>query len=73
MTVTVSAGTDVRRVPRPRIEVLDVLRGVAILGTLATNIWIFTDPLGPAAPFADPARTAGVVETLLPETDGLLD
>ncbi|WP_199736237.1 DUF418 domain-containing protein [Micromonospora sp. HM5-17] len=23
---------------------LDVLRGVAILGTLATNIWIFTDP-----------------------------
>lgn len=32
-----------------RIEVLDVLRGVAILGTLGTNIWFFTDPLGPVA------------------------
>ncbi|MGH3695483.1 MAG: DUF418 domain-containing protein [Pseudonocardiaceae bacterium] len=29
-----------------RIEALDVLRGVAILGTLGTNIWIFTDPDG---------------------------
>ncbi|MGH3872942.1 MAG: DUF418 domain-containing protein [Pseudonocardiaceae bacterium] len=35
-----------------RIEVLDVLRGVAILGTLGTNIWIFTDPLGPAGAFS---------------------
>ncbi|MGH3915051.1 MAG: DUF418 domain-containing protein [Pseudonocardiaceae bacterium] len=31
-----------------RIDVLDVLRGLAILGTLGTNIWIFTDPQGPA-------------------------
>jgi uncharacterized protein len=30
-----------------RITALDVLRGVAILGTLGTNIWIFTDPAGP--------------------------
>lgn len=30
-----------------RIGALDVLRGVAILGTLGTNIWIFTDPNGP--------------------------
>ncbi|WP_299036924.1 DUF418 domain-containing protein [uncultured Pseudokineococcus sp.] len=30
----------------PRVAALDVARGVAILGTLATNIWIFTDPQG---------------------------
>ncbi|HKR51358.1 MAG TPA: DUF418 domain-containing protein [Pseudonocardiaceae bacterium] len=35
-----------------RIEVLDLLRGVAILGTLGTNIWIFTNPLGPAGVFS---------------------
>ncbi|WP_245642656.1 DUF418 domain-containing protein [Nonomuraea candida] len=29
-----------------RIDALDVLRGVAILGTLGTNIWIFTAPGG---------------------------
>lgn len=36
-------------VPPPtarRIASLDVLRGVAILGTLGTNVWIFTDPAG---------------------------
>lgn len=32
-----------------RIAALDVLRGIAILGTLATNIWIFTAPGGPGA------------------------
>ncbi|MEJ5889636.1 DUF418 domain-containing protein [Pseudokineococcus marinus] len=29
-----------------RVVALDVARGLAILGTLATNIWIFTDPQG---------------------------
>lgn len=33
--------------PRPtRLPALDVLRGIAILGTLGTNIWILTDPAG---------------------------
>ncbi|MEU3013231.1 DUF418 domain-containing protein [Nocardia asteroides] len=33
--------------PRPgRLLALDVLRGIAILGTLGTNVWIFTDPAG---------------------------
>lgn len=31
-----------------RIAALDVLRGLAIIGTLASNIWIFTAPGGPA-------------------------
>ena len=30
----------------PRLPALDVLRGIAILGTLATNIWIFSHPEG---------------------------
>lgn len=33
--------------PRPaRLRALDILRGIAILGTLGTNIWILTDPEG---------------------------
>ncbi|MEU1523639.1 DUF418 domain-containing protein [Nocardia rhamnosiphila] len=33
--------------PRPpRLAALDVLRGIAILGTLGTNVWILTDPEG---------------------------
>ncbi|MGV0805389.1 DUF418 domain-containing protein [Mycolicibacterium setense] len=29
-----------------RLQSLDVLRGIAILGTLGTNVWIFTNPAG---------------------------
>ncbi|GII05639.1 DUF418 domain-containing protein [Planobispora takensis] len=47
-----------------RIDALDVLRGVAIMGTLGTNIWIFTDPGGPAAVF-DALAQPGAVESFL--------
>jgi uncharacterized protein len=41
--------TDLKQAPTSsRIAAVDVVRGVAILGTLGTNIWIFTDPQGPA-------------------------
>ncbi|WP_197519845.1 DUF418 domain-containing protein [Pseudonocardia sp. HH130630-07] len=35
-----------------RLSAPDVLRGLAIAGTFATNIWVFADPRGPAAVFA---------------------
>ncbi|MFD5408842.1 DUF418 domain-containing protein [Streptomyces nojiriensis] len=48
-----------------RLPLLDVLRGAAILGTLMTNVWIFTSPgsewgvlqgsLKPLDPIADPS------------------
>ncbi|GAA4927836.1 DUF418 domain-containing protein [Streptomonospora halophila] len=44
---TTSAGARARPAPeavRGRLPLLDVLRGTAILGTLATNIWVFTAP-----------------------------
>ncbi|UBU17418.1 DUF418 domain-containing protein [Nonomuraea gerenzanensis] len=47
-----------------RIDALDVLRGAAILGTLGTNIWIFTDPAGPLA-FLSFGGDPGVVEAFL--------
>ncbi|MFC7404873.1 DUF418 domain-containing protein [Georgenia alba] len=47
----VAVPPDASRAPR-RVAALDVLRGVAILGTLGTNIWLFTTPGGPAAWFA---------------------
>ncbi|MGR6920870.1 DUF418 domain-containing protein [[Actinomadura] parvosata] len=47
-----------------RIDALDVLRGVAILGTLGTNIWIFTDPAGPLGILSFGGEP-GVVETFL--------
>lgn len=55
-----------------RIVALDVIRGIAILGTLGTNIWLFTDPLGPTNLLAG-LQTDGVVERiLLPVTNGKL-
>ncbi|MEU6645092.1 DUF418 domain-containing protein [Saccharomonospora sp. NPDC046836] len=50
-----------------RVVALDVIRGVAILGTLGTNIWIFTDPQGAAGflTLPEPDSFAGAVETFL--------
>ncbi|MFC4009376.1 DUF418 domain-containing protein [Nonomuraea purpurea] len=47
-----------------RIDALDVLRGVAIMGTLGTNIWIFTAPGGPTE-FLQFGGGAGAAETFL--------
>lgn len=42
----------------PRIPLLDVLRGIAILGTLSMNIWLFGHPeSGDYGPLADGLRT----------------
>ncbi|GAA3247068.1 hypothetical protein GCM10017691_55820 [Pseudonocardia petroleophila] len=48
-----------------RVEALDVLRGVAILGTLASNVWLFTAPGGPAALLHGGIDTTGAVQTAL--------
>ncbi|MFR9750019.1 DUF418 domain-containing protein [Nocardia sp. 004] len=47
-------------VPRPsRLIALDVLRGIAILGTLGTNIWILTNPEGMIGYLYDLGRSTG--------------
>ncbi|GAA4714081.1 uncharacterized protein APR04_004162 [Promicromonospora umidemergens] len=48
-----------------RIVALDVLRGVAILGTLASNIWIFTTPGGPAEWISDGFASSDPVQRVL--------
>ena len=47
--------------PHDRLTVLDVLRGIAILGTLGTNIWIFMYPGG----------LLGYLETGWGQSDGM--
>ncbi|GAA1851683.1 DUF418 domain-containing protein [Myceligenerans crystallogenes] len=42
-------GSTRERAAPGRIAALDLLRGIAILGTLGTNIWLFTSPGGAAA------------------------
>ncbi|QHF23743.1 DUF418 domain-containing protein [Rathayibacter sp. VKM Ac-2804] len=42
----------------PRIDSLDVIRGVAIIGTLGTNIWLFSHPWGLLGLLTEPV-TAG--------------
>lgn len=48
-----------------RIDALDVLRGVAILGTLGTNVWLFADPGGPLAWFSQAFTAVSPLETVL--------
>jgi uncharacterized protein len=43
--------------PEARIAALDVLRGIAILGTFASNAWLFAQPGGPAALLSGPPRS----------------
>lgn len=61
--------TTATRFPEPagtrRIAALDVLRGVAILGTLGTNIWLFASPGGVQAWFETGFTTTGGAETWL--------
>lgn len=47
-----------------RIESIDLLRGVAIIGTLGTNIWIFTDPGGIVGFLADVPNTNSLGNTV---------
>lgn len=42
-----------------RIAALDVLRGLAILGTVGANVWIFALPGGPLSFAAEGLRTGG--------------
>lgn len=64
-TAPASASPSVPTSPGGRIAALDVLRGVAILGTLASNIWIFTVPGGPAEWISDGFATADPVQRVL--------
>jgi uncharacterized protein len=48
-----------------RIAALDILRGVAILGTFASNVWIFTTPGGPAEWISGGFATADPVQRVL--------
>ncbi|PSL53644.1 uncharacterized protein B0I31_10891 [Saccharothrix carnea] len=48
-----------------RIASLDVLRGVAILGTFGTNVWAFTHPRGVTGFLADFGSGAGDTATAL--------
>jgi uncharacterized protein len=55
--------------PPNRLPLLDVLRGVAIVGTLGTNIWLFASTHGEAGPLlgfaiADESALGGVFQLL---------
>lgn len=51
--------------PTSRIAALDILRGIAILGTLASNIWIFASPGGPGQWLSDGMAVADPAQRVL--------
>ena len=70
-----------RRTPAPhpatgvssaRIAVLDVLRGLAICGTLGSNVWLFANPHGPASLFVGQDATDPAQHALVTLTNGKL-
>lgn len=60
-TTTAAVETAAATAPKARLPLLDVLRGVAILGTLGTNIWIFASAHGEAEPLVGSASNDGSV------------
>nr|BFF22881.1 DUF418 domain-containing protein [Glycomyces mayteni] len=58
-TTTATAPAEARAPAAKRLPLLDVLRGVAILGTLGTNVWIFTSAHGEAGPLLGYGITGG--------------
>ncbi|MEU5872081.1 DUF418 domain-containing protein [Glycomyces sp. NPDC047369] len=58
-TTTATAPAETAAPAAKRLPLLDVLRGVAILGTLGTNIWIFTSAHGEAGPLLGYGITGG--------------
>ncbi len=50
---------------RGRIDALDVLRGIAILGTFGSNAWLFAEPGGPVAWISTAFADAGPLEIAL--------
>jgi hypothetical protein len=67
MTHLIAVAASIRREPsdvrQEQISVLDIARGIAILGTLATNVWILIDPAG----------IIGYLQRPLPSLTGGLD
>lgn len=55
---------------RERIASLDVLRGVAILGTFATNVWLFAHPGGPLGFLAQAMDVSGAEAALRAVSNG---
>ncbi|GAA5123028.1 DUF418 domain-containing protein [Pseudonocardia adelaidensis] len=63
--ITGTAITGTAITGRGRIDAIDVLRGVAILGTLGTNVWLFAHPGGPVAWFAHAFADGNPLDTAL--------